>query len=230
MTKIMIDEEFLDKVNNAPKKFNLINQLLFCACEYGDLEIIKYVMESSDFKVKPDINYLAHGVFCAVCKSGNLDAIEYILNHPTNNSKEDISYINQGLFQACKDKNLEVGNFLLYSDKLKKNANVDKLLVFLCQNGYTELIKYIITEPELKKELDINKKIKKYFENALKYNQLDVVKYFIFELNISQKKVNGILQKNQAKTVNEWLEKRELHLSLKNELSISDNNFKKNKI
>jgi hypothetical protein len=97
--------------------------------------------------------------------------------------------------------------------------------------GHLEVIKYLTSSHELKEHIDINKKMDKYFEDALSCNQSDVIRYFIFDLNIEKnKKIEKLFQQYPNPQFESWFNLRDVNKELAQELDGNKPNNKKNKI
>jgi hypothetical protein len=69
------------------------------------------------------------------------------------------------------------------------------------------------------------------FNTALHFNQIEVIKYFIFNLNIERSNyINEFLEKKPNKEVEDLFRLRKLNQDLNNELSLGSNNIKRSKI
>jgi hypothetical protein len=103
--------------------------------------------------------------------------------------------LNNALIISCGFGNLEEVKYLLTSPELKIHADaetlIDSALELSCFRGHLDLIKYLLTSPELKKNANLHAYEHDYihtpFVNALSTNQLKVIEYFIFELNIERR-------------------------------------------
>jgi hypothetical protein len=107
----------------------------------------------------------------------------------------DENGLNCALMMSCRFGNLDEVRYLLTSPELQIHADAEKFidsgLELACSGGHLELIKYLLFSPELKKNANLHAYEHDYihtpFVNALSANQLKIIEYFIFELNIERK-------------------------------------------
>lgn len=190
-------------------------------------------------------------LFLDACRNGELDKVKYFLTSPEINRYADI-HVDQdaALLFATREGHYEVIEYLLNSPDLKENISIhaqgDYALIGACISGDIEMAKYLLTSPTLKEHIDIhtggsNYKSDKPFITAYSYERLELIHYFIFELNIEKTdEIKALLSNHMneqyeriSQTVNSMFEKRELNEELVKELNsdtISKNVSKKAKI
>lgn len=98
--------------------------------------------------------------------------------------------------------------------------------------GHLNIVQYLLTSTELKKHADIHKNHDESFIWACNHNQLEIIKYFIFDRNIEKtKNIKNYLYSNSSHPANHMFKARELSDELENELfSDSINNKTKLKL
>jgi hypothetical protein len=132
---------------------------------------------------------------------------------------------------ACYSGNLELVKYLLTSKDLKTHVNIhtnylgsdDYSLLISCQYGHLEIVKYLTSSPDLKEHVNIHTNKDRPLFLAYEKGFLDIVKYFIFDLNIEKSEfIKNNLKKQPIEEIENWFELRELKQELQSELSSED--------
>jgi len=117
------------------------------------------------------------------------------------------------------------------------SVKLNRVFCQACSKGDLNEIKYILTEPELEKKIDIHRNNDVAFLWALAGLKIKIIKYFIFEYNIdmtdsitAQLKDEGLISKEISTEIKQMFELRELNDSLKKDLEQKEIKVKKNKI
>jgi len=218
-----------------------LNEKLLNACHTNHLDVIDYLLTSSELKFNADINTENSYALKAICERGSL----YSVKHFLTKFKDKIYFnhnISEGFLYACSEnKNLDLVKYLLTNPDFSKHIdiNVDNSQAFVvaCNKGNLELVKYLTSSHELKKHVDIDTKDSLGFRLAMQNGSLDILQYLIFDLNIEKSKpindFNDFLAKNEdsiVHKVNKMFETRELNKELNTELVLKEDNNKKLKI
>lgn len=94
--------------------------------------------------------------------------------------------INQAFLNACKYKNLETVRYLLTTQELNFNADINlqngHALQLACEGGELAIVEYLINSPELKKHIIINDNIDEGFLEACMHGGkkgMELVKYLL---------------------------------------------------
>jgi ankyrin repeat protein len=161
------------------------------ACDKNDAEKVKYLLESKELYIRPNINgaestkeYDEHPII-KICTIGNLELLDYILTLPSLKVKfknlED--QLSRGLVRACEKNHLELIKYILTSPRIETHANInyrdDEALSWACTYGNLEVVKYLLTSPELKKHADINCRNGEPIFEACWHNHMHVVSYLL---------------------------------------------------
>ena len=109
---------------------------------------------------------------------------------------------------------------------------LNEVFISSCQKGHLEIVKYLLTSPDLKEHANIHADNDEGFIWACAYGQLEVVKYLIQDMSIEKTKhIEDYLNKNQDnKCVKEAIELfkiRDFNQKLNNDLEHKE---KKNKL
>ena len=109
---------------------------------------------------------------------------------------------------------------------------LNKVFINSCQKGHLEIVKYLLTSPDLKEHANIHAQDDSGFRLACFDGHLEVVKYLILDMSIEKTKtIEDYLNENQDnKCVKEAIELfkiREFNQKLNNDLEHKE---KKNKL
>jgi len=177
---------------------------LMLACEYGHLNIVKFLLTTEDLKHKVDIHSNEEHALIRAAKYNHLEIVKFLLTSPELSEHCDI------------------------------HKNNDLALRYACRKGYIDIVKYLIADPQLKDHADIHAKNDDPFISACGRERLDIIKYFIFELNIPKTKYIKEYLKDGfsdfSTQINKLFEQRELISELNTELPPNNLTNKKNKI
>ena len=85
---------------------------------------------------------------------------------------------------------------------------LNKIFIDSCENGYLEVVKYLLTSPDLKEHADIHSDNDSGFRLACRNGQLEIVKFLILDMSIEKTKyIKHYLKENQDnKCVKETIE------------------------
>ena len=136
-----------------------------------------------------------------------------------------VEELNWNLQQVCKSGDLDAVRYLLTSDKLPKKAEMedDPGFTWACYYGHLPIVKYLLTSPELKKHVDIHLEDDYPFAACLKQKQLEILKYFIFDMNIRRTpNIDLHLALHLTPQVEKWFEMRDLNKNLIQDIKIKN--------
>lgn len=197
-------------------------------------DLVKYLLTSPELKHHADINTKHDYIFEHACKDGNIDFIKFILETPSLNRNVPLidSYY-EGMYISTSAGHL---NNLKYFEKklidLKEDIDYN-LLIHNTSLHDLNTFRYI-SEKYLQNN-KYNDRDYELFSPNFHSNKLDLIQYFIFELNIPKTAlIEKIIEKNSMKEkINKLFALRELNQNLnedliKNVLKIKSS--KKNKI
>ncbi len=126
-------------------------EIVLKACQTGNLEIIKTVIEASDYKYPSLQPVVSESPLFVACDTGNMDVIEFFYekNCRINFNKQEEEGLRL-LIKSVNNKNLPVVKFLV--DKCCCNLSLFKsselLLLFYtaCDTGDMKIIKYFVED------------------------------------------------------------------------------------
>jgi ankyrin repeat protein len=163
-------EDFKEMLNlNNSLKKNL-NEFLHIACEIGNLELVKYLVQIEPILIERVCeviysDYEKTSPMSMACKSGNLELVKYLLEQNID--------INFGLNEdfIC-DRRGVPNRFFSYGN-----------FSFACLSGNLDLIKYLIKlKPYVLDHLNLHNA----FSMACKSGNIDVVKYLLKLSNVTK--------------------------------------------
>lgn len=169
------------------------------------------------------------------CKNGDLDKVKYLLDSPQLTLKSEIQNNNyEGLVSASWEGNIEVVKYLLtnYDSKDKKLSNL--ALSKAASGNKHELMNFLLTSNEIPYKADLNQQSNAIFLEALHNHRLKLIKYLIFDLDITLTPVIEHLLKNNnipiIPEIKNWFKVRELNKEVNHELESTSNNERIKKI
>lgn len=207
---IQLISYFLNKIEDREDYQDLVNYAFRSACETGQLETIKFLLNSKELKTNAQINSLS-------------------------NDKQD-SF--SGLTKACQQNHLEVVRYLLESTELITHANLQERN-YVCfqvasRRGHTNIVKYFLNESTLNDHEKFAWLIEDgFFISARGRNSEELLNFFIFEYQIPlTQNIKDFINDFRLLSVERLFATRELEKNLKSNLAQKNNqlNLKNKKI
>jgi len=184
-------------MNNLFEKFKdkfyvEINMDFINACKNGNLEEVKYLLNSKHLKANANVEYEGFKGFLFACAKGQLNIIDYLI------AKESWKYDFQQHYEnalkfACAKGHFEIVKFLLTSDMVKGRDDIiiNPGFVSACESGEIEIVKYLFEnyKDRLDKFSNCNSfTIENYLKGALtracKNGQLDTLSFLLKQVKI----------------------------------------------
>jgi hypothetical protein len=197
-----------------------------------EFDLVKYLLISPELKHHADINYEFDYIFEHACSGGHLEFIKFIMDTPSlNRNISPLKSCNKGINLTARSDHLECLQY--FESKHKEiDTNIDYYpgmlqALALCKlNTFQYLINKYLENNKLDEE------IYDLFSQIFKTNQLDLIQYMIFDLNIPKTDyIEGMLENNPLKEqVNNLFSLRELNKNLNSELPNTQSINKKPKI
>lgn len=219
------------KWKNTLFNINSIDDELIFGCGNGKLDIVKYVLTSPELSKHANIHYENEAALTMACSHGHIEIIDYLLNSTEleDHSSHDIFKL-EIITKAVYDGQLSVIEYFLNHPKFESQAIKsfnNHTLSIAAGQGRLNIIKYILNNPQLKDFSDIHVHKDCPFRSACTNEEIDVIKYFIFDLNI-EKSIhinNWLSSKKDAITleIEQMFNIRDLNQNLNNELSLNKN-------
>lgn len=206
----------------------LLNDYYIQACEDGELDKVKYLLTSPNLTENVSVSYKSDQALRNACKHGHLDIVKYLLTspelekHPSVHHDDDTPFI-----LACYSGNLELVRYLLTSEELSSHPNIhttymsspDYALILACQKGYTDIVKYLASSNELKEHANIHADDDRALLSAYRNGHLDIVRFFIFDMNIEKSDALIVyLENEKIEEIENWFKLREINKQLHQEI------------
>lgn len=136
------------------------------ACEFGNLEIVRFLLTSELLIEKANIHIDEDKAFREACNAGHIEIVEYLACSPELKIHANIQTVNNwGFKYACAKDSVPVVDFLLESKKLKQNIDIhcnnDEGFKEAAWNKELKVVKYFIFEQYIEKTQDIKNYLKK---------------------------------------------------------------------
>lgn len=208
---------------------------LMNACDFGDLEKTEFLLKNTELKKHNDIeDYFSNAVLKA-SKNGHVHIMKLLNSVLNEDEKKIVSPCNNtALVGACRDGKLEVIRYLLTSedtrDSIDIHAGDDDAMDWACSMGHLEVVKYLTSSPEISNYLNIDES-KNAFIVACANGKLDIIRYFIFDLNMKKAPyIQRFLDDNPVEEIKSMFATRDLQQSLSKELTVNQVADKKMKL
>ena len=103
-----------------------LHTALETACINGSLNEVRYLLTSSELKIKIDIHVHNNNPLYLACQSGNLHIVKYLLTSPELSKHGDIYSNKSRCFRAiCNSQHLDIAEYLIRDYKIQKNENIE---------------------------------------------------------------------------------------------------------
>lgn len=131
--------------------------------------------------------------------------------------------LNKEFIRSCKFDWFEYVVYLLTSPELSNHADIhannDLGLRLACCRKNFKIVTFLLSSPTLKDHANIHANHDEPFFRIFHHEDLDMIKYLIFDLNIEKtQQIQDYLISSPNLQVESWFELRELNKSLNQEL------------
>lgn len=213
---------------------SIFYQMGLVACANGRKKIIKYLIESPELKNKINREEYISEYFKIACANDHLQVIQYLATNPNVNRKNLELLFSIGLNHAVRDGRINIVNYfftefkdLILNDNMVKNGAITNTA---CEYGELEILKYFYSMNILNKD-NIHQNSDQYFLSAYENNKLEVIKYFILDLDMDKtENIKQLLSEKPNKEIDKMFNLRDLNKSLNNNLEINQPKNKKLKV
>lgn len=235
----------LEKIKELEKKDNInkhltqtqFHTLLISICNNNKVTILEHILQSRYFKKyinNPNSTITKHTLLRTACKEGHLETVSLLMKDPKFKIYYDMEALNNCFRLACKKGYVDIANYLLTSSDLDINVSIDadcySGLITACEEGKVEIVKYLLNSPNII-PIKIENLDSQVISEIFKYGDIEVIKYFIFEMNESitvlDKVYNNINRKEELQLL---FDLRELNNKLNTDLKKEMNKNKQIKI
>jgi hypothetical protein len=136
---------------------------------------------------------------------------------------------NHDFLEACGEGNLNKIKYLLNEKSANIHSEKDLGIQRACASNHLEIVKYLLTSPELKKHSNIHANDDYSFKSACRNNNMDTIQYLIFEYRIPKNRsIKEFLKENNE--ISQMFDKRDLNEQLHQEIKGSETTKKRNKL
>lgn len=195
--------------------------------------MIKFIKET----IKYFGQHKAQEGFVEACNQGDVKTINlYITKNPYKDHIQKL--LPGGLSISCQKGHLEALEFFVSAvnmDESAKNSAAQEGLLLASANGHLPVVKLLLNSPDITVKPDLHKGNDFIFQTALVYERMDVLRYFIFDLNIEKTPgIDAALKEHKKDSVTaaeNWFKVRDLNTQLESELPNTGNDkVKRNKL
>ncbi len=163
------------------------------ACLNNNMELIKLLLTLEKTHKQIDIHigkyelYECYGEECfkSSCKNGNIELVKLLLSLKNTHGKINIhNNYDEAFKNACYNEHLEIINYLISLKDEYGEININNVFESICLHSKLEIIKLLIFNDSLHKNILLHANNEKIFKLLCKYGKLDVIKYLVSLENI----------------------------------------------
>lgn len=160
-----------------------LNHEFHIACIQGDLNLVKYLLTSSELKQHADIHFEKDECVVLACKYGQLGVLQYLLTSSDLKTHPDVHAQKGAGFQwACTNGRLDIIKYFFFDPSISDNFNLEKhsyeAIIRAIHADANKIVEYILNEPEITKHnFNYNKGF--ILEAACECGRLDILKYLV---------------------------------------------------
>lgn len=201
---------------------------LLNSCSYKHHNIVEYLLNQTSFINGLNAESKIETCLSFIMKTGNLELTKQMLSL-IEKKPSLTSTISLAFNSACAKGHLDIVKYVLAESNFnwvaydkKTRSKEDYSLVYCgfidaCKRGQLDLVKYIVDSPNLSERIDFNK-----FHSSLVINNIDIIRYFIFDLNIKKEdpfisKLN--LSDALANEMEKFFKTKEIHTEINQEIN-----------
>ena len=227
--KQIVNTDLVGSIPSGP----LCYQLGLAACANGKTDIIKCLIDSPELHNRINREHYITEYFKIACANGRLKTVEYLSTADNINRENPKLLFSIGLTHATRDGKLNIAKYLLENFRDLINEDVIKtgqLVNTACEYGELEILKYLHSINILNKD-NIHQHDDANFMLAYDNNKLEVIRYFIFDLNMDKTEdIKQILSQKKNKEIEHMFTLRDLNKELHSNLELNQSINKKLKV
>jgi ankyrin repeat protein len=207
-----------------------VHQMLLHGCFDNQLEIVKCIFDMWEarrtFKVLDEVRELVK----ITCEKGYFEITKFLLEQPElkdENANSDAPMMAALYCSSFGHLNILKYIFESFPDDplMLKGLKNGIILDAACDEGRLEIVKYLMESPDIKIKFGLQDNGNQLFRAAYDRNHFEVLRYFIFDLNLEKTEdIKEYMSHVFKKDVDNMFNVRELNKSLKEELSTQSDN------
>ena len=230
--------KYLLKEPSLPYKADIFYDDTACfklAFHNGHVDIIKYLSCSTEIKEHIDVTPYSYNILNYARKAKDWEWLEFLLPIILNEPEENRQLQNL-LKYSCRNGDRDAVNYLFNSSTWSQKLDINnELYQDACYGGNVDIINFLRENFQSSFNISDNDAFMNAYNGLSSSQDLSVIKYFIFDLNIPYspiiKEYLSDDDKYFAEEINKMFEIRELNDSLRIDLENTDlNKTKKNKL
>lgn len=176
--------KYLCSIPRVDTKFqDMLNTGLYSACK-KNLDIVRYLLTSCDLPIHSDIHDRNERPLQAAVDNDRLDIVQYLCISPELKEHSHVFDDDDSCFRHACNTNIEIAKFFLRTTHL--NLDVSKALTYGCLGGNLELVRYVLTSPDLPIHANIHERKDISLFWAVSASQKDIFDYLCFSPEISE--------------------------------------------
>jgi hypothetical protein len=163
----------------------------------------------------------------SACMHNQSEMFKYLVNHPKVMNFKNNGFLSEACEVSAMYSKIEMFHYLFEHfpehPGLLAKLSSENFLANLCSAGNLDVLEYIFGNEDIKKHVDIHAADDKAFTQAFEDNHTDILKYFIFKLQIEMTSTIKNLIKSEPLIIN-MFKLRELNKTLNKDLEIKQIN------
>jgi hypothetical protein len=228
-------QEFIhseESIQRLYTDFSFVSQMMIFASVNGHINICKEIWESPKLNSHVNKGVTLKNLLGRAFESGDLDTIHFFRERLAEKNINDEYLVHTGIKTATEKGHLEViKHFFLnppFPDFLRNEFTSNNFLNLACDIGQLEIMQFLLGTDGIKEKYNIHLNNDQLFKIANKTENMDILKYLIFDLNIPKTPgIEGYWDTTPFKDTIKMFEIRDLNKNLNAELK--DTNQKNNK-
>jgi len=223
------DVEFIKEIigSDLVKRINdpVPGKMLMESSASGNMEIIQALYDSPVLKKHIHKHDFVRDSVIRAFECGQVEVSKFLLKKLDSLNGYHDGVIFTGILNAmAKGKINIIKNYLEDSSiRVDKEKLIQKTLDQSCFYDQLDIAKYIIQTTNIQESKDFSQMMDSMFLTCLKHKSYDVLRYFVFDLNIAKTPFIDsalfMVKDNNSSNVSNWFNIRELGQSLETELN-----------
>lgn len=170
-----------------------LNTALHAACQSGHENIVKHLLNNSDYKSIIDIHSFDDKALNNALTGSHFEIVKFLLETASFKNKKNINdYYYSTFLLACYQGDLELLKYLISNDKIQSYNDIKNLfcmgLTDACLKGMLNVVTFLLTNDDTKHLVDIHTNNDDPFICAYNGKHINVLSFLILEMNIEKTK------------------------------------------
>jgi hypothetical protein len=166
-------KSFFEEFKNSTKKE--LNEAFIASCEKGDLDRVRYILNSPELRVNAHILYNNNQGFRIAFEKNQMNVVKYLTSSKELKTHSNFEFYHTILLEkACDSNDLDWFKYLV--SLTTSSSELSIALNTACYKGKVPMVDYLLTSTEFKGKIIVNNTV---FNEACKKGEVDVFKYLL---------------------------------------------------